>query len=101
MKNKILEAVNNFYEREYYSCVDLEAAIKSDVIALAYTTGDNGEDINVLYDIKNECYINMVDGKITSKSPCSINAFIYDMNVCDFNMIISDAINDCEVLEND
>lgn len=86
------EAFAGFCAREYEQQA-AEITSESEIIAIAYTTSEVEElDVEVQYDLINNCYLNCYDGEVVSTQPMSIDALIEDFNYASFDEMVSDAL---------
>ncbi len=97
--DKLIEALNDFYVKEYGSDSEITEIPESKILSLAYTTYDFGDgverDIQVDFDIVNLKYLNYIDDELVLEEPrSSIDDFIAEIESCDFNDIIRDCVHE-------
>lgn len=95
---KLINAVNEYIDREYGEDSEITEIPKTGIIPIAYTTYDfdDGEEheIQVSFDVNNLKYLNYIDDELVLEEPRdSIDEFIEEISVCDFNDIIRNCIH--------
>ena len=99
LQKRLLESVQNYYERELNDYDKIEKLGK--VINLAYTTTGSGKhEVQVDFDIDKLEWQEYIDGQLMIvKRRRSIEEFINELNDCSFNSITDNILFMAEEIE--
>lgn len=92
MENKLINALNKYLVSEYGDGID---KLPDDgIVHLAYTINDDGEEVQVDFDLNNLKYLNYIDDKLVlEEKRNSIQEFIEEIEYCDSSDIIWNCLN--------
>ena len=99
LQKRLLESVQNYYERELNDYDKIEKL--NNVINLAYTTTVSGKhEVQVDFDIEKLEWQEYIDGQLMIiKRRRSIEEFINELNDCSFNSITDNILFMAEEME--
>lgn len=97
MKNKILEAYNEYSFKEFGS-ETLETL--PSVLSLAYTTTESEKhEVQVNYNVDLEQYEEYIDMELKHVNKCPLEAFLIDIEIGSFDGFVSDILSEAEEME--
>ena len=83
------DAILDYQQREFGS-TDESVFENYTSIPLAYTTGDNNEQIQVNVNLKTMTFTTLVDGKVVDEHKCeNLRAMIQDLRMMSFTGLVS------------
>lgn len=109
MDKELINALNSFFISEYGDDATIDKLPNNGIIHLAYAIYelDNGEqkEMQVDFDLTNLKYLNYVDNILVSKdlprdTRDSIQDFIVEINICTFEDLMRECINDYQLYIN-
>ena len=95
---KLLKAYNDFTAYEYGNDALTLSQLLSDngVVPVAFTTDETeSHELQVSYDLYNECYLEYIDGELIFKDDIPLDGFIKDLRNASFDDFVRDIMYEC------